>query len=154
MKIVANITGKLRARVKTKEWAMIRLKICQALFAVTLFNVGVAAAQQLATYDCPVTRKTDSDGRIYSSEELARWQFAVRVIEGPTTIIQRCSFSSIAVRVTCDSYTSDRIERDASVGVQKFYYFRGQYDVQIFSDGTFIENNGRGGIAFGRCERS
>lgn len=133
---------------------MIIRHICYALFAATLCNVGVAAAQELTTHDCSVTRKTHTDGGFYSSEELARWQFSVRVIEGPTTIIQRCSFSPTAGRVTCDSYTVDRIETDAFVGVRKFYYFRGQYDVQIFLDGTFVENNGRGSIAFGRCERA
>jgi hypothetical protein len=133
---------------------MIIPHIRYALFAATLCNTGVATAQELTTYDCSVTRKTDTDGRFYSSEELARWQFAVRVIEGPTTVIQRCSFSSTAGRVTCDSYTADRIETDSSVGVRKFYYFRGQYDVQIFPNGTFVENNGRGSIAFGLCERA
>lgn len=125
-----------------------------ALFALMLSHLGVANAQQLNTYDCPVARKVESDGRHYPAEELAQSQFAVRIVEGSTTIIQRCSLSSIAGRVTCDSYTADRIETDAFVGVRKFYYFRGQYDVQIFRDGTFIENNGRGSIAFGRCERS
>lgn len=133
---------------------MIGRTIRLAIFAATLCIVEAATAQQLTTYDCSVTRKTDSEGRAYSSEQLERWQFAVRIVEGATTIIQRCSFSTVAGRVTCDSYTADRIETDAFVGVRKFYYFQGQYDLQIFPNGTFVENNGRGSIAFGDCRRS
>ena len=36
------------------------------------------------------------------------------------------------------------------MNVSKYYYFLGQFDVQVFLDGSFIENNGRGALAFGR----
>ncbi len=35
--------------------------------------------------------------------------------------------------------------------IKKFYVFRSQFDVQVYPDLSFIENNGRGGIAFGTC---
>ena len=69
---------------------------------------------------------------------------------GDAAILERCSFSSLAGAVTCDSYDVDHIERD-SMGGDKYYYFRGMFDVQIIAS-LFIENNGRGGIAFGNCE--
>lgn len=125
-----------------------------AILTLLLFCSAAAAAQQLNTSDCIVTRKIDSAGRVQSEEDLARWQPSVRVIEGQTIILQRCSFSTAAGRVTCDSYSVDRIETDAIVGIRKLYYFRGQYDVQIFPDGRFVENNGRGSVAFGQCSRS
>jgi len=37
--------------------------------------------------------------------------------------------------------------------IAKYYYFDGQFDVQIFPNLSFIENNGRGDIAFGKCRK-
>ena len=36
--------------------------------------------------------------------------------------------------------------------IKKYYVFRSQFDVQVFSDLSFLENNGRGDIAYGKCE--
>jgi hypothetical protein len=36
--------------------------------------------------------------------------------------------------------------------IRKYYVFAGQFDVQLFENSmTFIENNGRGSIAMGKC---
>lgn len=66
--------------------------------------------------------------------------------------IQRCSIPFDKDAHTCDIYNVDRIERDVNVGIQKFYVFTAQYDIQIFSDLTYIDNNGRGGLLVGKCK--
>jgi hypothetical protein len=32
-----------------------------------------------------------------------------------------------------------------------YYLVRGQFDIQVFNDLSFVENNGRWGVAWGRC---
>ena len=60
-------------------------------------------------------------------------------------------FSLSAQRDTCDTYEVDRVETDRFTGIAKYYYFRGQFDLQVFPDGAFVENNGRGLVSFGHC---
>lgn len=66
--------------------------------------------------------------------------------------VERCSYIESQNKVTCDKYLVDRVEVDQYIGVRKFYYFKGQFDVQLFDDLSFIENNGRKGIAYGQCK--
>lgn len=123
---------------KTLPWLTVTL----------LVGACPAAAAEL---ECTVLRKVDST-RVYSVEELRQGRFSVLVdenAEGAT--LARCSFAASAQKVTCDRYPVDRIERDPRVGHKKFYVFRSHFDVQVFSDLSFVENNGRGGIAFGTC---
>ncbi|WP_281970147.1 MULTISPECIES: hypothetical protein [unclassified Polynucleobacter] len=61
--------------------------------------------------------------------------------------------SSYECKVTCDRYSVDRVEVDKFVGIKKFYFFKGQFDVQLFPDMNFVENNGRGGVSYGKCEK-
>ncbi len=100
---------------------------------------------------CTVTSKA-SMAKKYSEDELARFNFTVRLVATSQPVrVERCSFTPSAGRVTCDGYTVDRIERDAAVGHRKYYVFRQQYDLQVFADMTFVENNGRGDVALGTC---
>ena len=55
-------------------------------------------------------------------------------------------------KVTCDDYPISFIASDPHVGHKKYYVFRSQFDVQIFSSLLFVENNGRGTISFGKCK--
>jgi hypothetical protein len=48
----------------------------------------------------------------------------------------------------------DFVARDAFVGHLKYYYLQGQFDVQVLASGDFVENNGRGSIATGWCEKA
>lgn len=66
--------------------------------------------------------------------------------------IQRCSIPFGKDTHTCDIYNVDRIERDVNVSIQKFYVFTAQYDIQIFSDLSYMDNNGRGGLLVGKCK--
>lgn len=104
------------------------------------------------TLDCVVDRKLDTEN-VYTEEHLARFEPIVRLITiTDQPLVQRCSFSPTANRQTCDTYTIDYWTEDSVTRHRKFYYFRGQFDLQVFSSGRFIENNGRGAISFGNCE--
>lgn len=48
---------------------------------------------------------------------------------------------------------ADRVRAPGIVGTRMGAHHRhaAQFDVQIFPGPVFVENNGRGGIAFGRC---
>ena len=88
----------------------------------------------------------------YSSVWLSKYQPKVLVLEKTDGItLSRCSYSPSAKKETCDSYRVDVVKVDAYVGHRKFYVFGSQFDVQIFSNNSFIENNGRGGVAYGQC---
>lgn len=110
-----------------------------------------ASAQPNLPLLCVVEKKLDSE-RLYSRADLDRFQFHVELLlEGDSVTLRRCSFAPSHGRVTCDDYTVDHVVRDPIPKIQKFYHFRSQFDVQVFSNGSFIENNGRGSIAFGKC---
>ncbi len=121
------------------------------VFFVFLLLVCNLSLAQSKSYHCPVSEKYDAGGNIYTQEMMEKYKYSVNVIDmGDTAILERCSFSSSAGAVTCDTYDVDHIERDSGGG-DKYYYFSGMFDVQIIGS-LFIENNGRGGIAFGNCE--
>lgn len=91
----------------------------------------------------------------YTDEQLSKAQHSVIVRErgDAGSEVGRCSFDAGAGLVTCDFYKVDFVARDAYVGHLKYYYLDGQFDVQVFASGDFVENNGRGSIATGRCEK-
>jgi hypothetical protein len=130
-------------------------RVVRPMPAVLLLAFAPLATAQATTYECTVTRKYDANGTVYTSAQILRWAFSARVVVlANGTIVQRCSRTSQSDVVSCDTYNVDRTEVSSPVGGQKFYVFRSQYDLQIFTDGTFVENNGRGGLASGNCRTS
>jgi len=105
-----------------------------------------------SSYDCVVSRKTDFDNEIPSSI-IQKYKYSVKIKDTSKPELERCSFTPSEKRVTCDRYSVDRVEVDKFVGIKKFYYFTGQFDVQLYPDMNFVENNGRGGISYGKCEK-
>lgn len=105
-----------------------------------------------STYDCKVTRKISSS-EVVSESELEKLKFSVRIHDNSKPELERCSFVKSHNKVTCDKYSVDKVEIDNYVGIKKFYYFTGQFDVQLYPDFRFIENNGRGVISYGKCEK-
>lgn len=105
------------------------------------------------TYDCKVTRKIGPEN-IVSDSELMKWKFSIKIHDTSKPELERCSFVPSQNKVTCDKYSVDRVETDKFVGIKKFYYFTGQFDVQLYPDMRFVENNGRGGISYGSCVKS
>jgi hypothetical protein len=111
-----------------------------------------ASPEAIANYDCKVERKFDTE-REYTSEYIKKLKFSVRLEEkGMEAVVSRCSFSPSAAQVTCDRYIVDKITFDENIKAKKFYLFASQFDFQLFSNSSFVENNGRGSIAYGKCD--
>ena len=118
----------------------------RAAFVAMMLMIGSQAGA--AEYKCAVTKKLGAEHN-YTAADLNKWQFSVRVKDyGDKAILSRCSFSSSAGRVTCDDYEATLVNSDPTAGHKKYYYFRGHFDVQIFANLDFVENNGRGSIGF------
>ena len=133
------------------------MKMLPFVLTLAVVTSGVASA---AEYECPVTRKVNAEN-VYTPEQLKQAQLSVLIADdGETAWLTRCSLTSMEGKVNCDPYEVDRIERIevTSVGLEKqviakFYHFSSHFDVQLFGDLFFVENNGRGDIAYGHCER-
>jgi hypothetical protein len=119
--------------------------------AATALALVAACSAMAAEYDCNVVRKVDRD-REYTSEQIAQLKFGNRIeVTGAEAWVSRCSFAPSQGKVTCDRLKMDRVAVDTNVKVRKFYMFSSQFNLQLFPDLTYIENNGRGGISYGKC---
>jgi len=120
-------------------------------FTIIFYSL-VPVLVEAAEYDCTVEKKLDSE-KLYTQEHIKKSQFSVKVEEKSSgSFLSRCSFSSSANKVTCDRYKVDKVAFGENVKIKKYYVFRSQFDVQLFSNLSFVENNGRGGIAYGKCK--
>ena len=125
---------------------MVKIKISAILILATLPTIT-----QAVEYNCSITRKLSSEHE-YSSQEISKGQFSLLIKENKETFyLSRCSFVISANKVTCDRYKVDKVSFDKNVNIKKYYVFSSHFDVQLFSNLSVIENNGRGGIAFGNC---
>jgi len=112
----------------------------------------LSTASLAVEYDCAVEKKFYG-GQAYSKDDLQKGQYSVLIQEeGDDAFLSRCSLSPSEKKVTCDRYEVDKVVFDSNVKIKKFYVFRSQFDVQLFPDLLFIENNGRGSIAYGHCK--
>ena len=119
------------------------------LINIILLFVGNSYA---VSYDCPASQKIDNENGFFPKDKLDKYQFSVRVHEeGGKATLERCSFSTLDQKVTCDSYKVDKIVRSLNGEIKKYYVLQSHFDVQIFSDLKFVENNGRMTISFGKC---
>jgi len=118
-----------------------------AMFILAILPTIVQAVE----YNCTVTKKLSSEHE-YTVKEISKGQFSVLIEENrDSSYLSRCSFAKSEGKVTCDRYEVDKVSFDKNVNIKKYYVFQSHFDVQLFSNLTFIENNGRGGIAFGKC---
>ena len=138
-----------------------RRKFTVSVLALMRVMVACIAAitpmlAQGVTYRCDVAAVTNPkpDGKVdlLDPDVLQRRQQHAIIEDETEPSVQRCSFTPSVGRVTCDRYEVDRVEIDRNVSLKKFYLFRAQFDIQLFSDLSFIENNGRGGLAYGKCK--
>jgi hypothetical protein len=128
----------------------VRKVICINIFLIFIFVFGIEASS--AEFSCKVAEKYDF-GKIYSKAEIVDGKFSSKIEDhGDNAFVSRCSHSNIKGKVTCDRYEVDRIEYDKNVNIRKYYIFRSQYNIQMFKDFTFVEDNGRGGISYGKCQ--
>ena len=129
----------------------LRCTAMKAQLLLLLLAVLGPATAHAVEYTCDVTRKVDSE-RIYSENDLRKGQFKVLIEEtADATYVSRCSVSPSDGKNSCDKYKVDHTEEDKRAKIKKYYVFRSHFDVQLFSIMSFVENNGRGGIAFGQC---
>ncbi len=120
--------------------------------SIFLMILCAPAIAQSTEYVCKVEKKYNYEHE-YTSSEIRKWQFSLIIDEkGSNAYISRCSFSPSEQKVTCDKYEADKVEYDERIKIKKYYFFSSQFDVQLFQDLTFIENNGRGDIAYGKCK--
>ena len=138
---------RLRVEEELMNAPLLVLVITGGLLA---FGSGTSA-QPRHNLLCSVTKKADGEND-YSREQLERGGFAVRLRHASDKlIVERFSFAPSQRRVTCDPYVVDQVAYDAVINATKYYLFRGQFDLQVFNDLSFVENNGRGVVAWGRC---
>jgi hypothetical protein len=117
----------------------------------TSLTLVAALSASAAEYNCSVNRKVDYD-REYSADHIKRFQFTNRIEEkGEGVWVSRCSFDSSASKVTCNRHKIDRVVIDPHVQIKKFYVFSSQFDLQLYPDLSYVENNGRGSISYGKC---
>jgi hypothetical protein len=118
-------------------------------FALLLMPIRIHAV----TYECPAEQKLDNVNGYFSKEKLIKYKFSVRIQdEASGAKLSRCSFSSLAAQITCDNYDVDKVVQSLNGEIKKYYVFDSHFDVQLFSNLMFVENNGRGTIAFGTCK--
>jgi hypothetical protein len=126
------------------------VKILNVLFLGAALLVAPVAYG--AEYECEIVRKFDTENE-YTAQRLARAKFGVRIDERQSvSFISRCSVSLTSGELSCDKHQVDRVEYDEIAKIKKYYVFKSQFDVQLFPNLTFVENNGRGSVAFGSCK--
>lgn len=119
------------------------------IFVKIIIDTAIATA---ASYDCKVLKKLNYD-ITYSKKQMDKLKFTIKIIDrDELKTLSRCSYSPINKKITCDTYQVDKVVFDEKVLIKKFYVFNSQFDIQLFSDLTFLENNGRGDISYGKCE--
>jgi hypothetical protein len=123
---------------------------------IACLMVFLSANSFAATYRCEVQSATIFDTsltvQVLSKTYLKGRQQHVIIEDGTKSFVQRCSLNPLVGKVECDRYEADRVTKDANINFKKFYFFKSQFDVQLLSDLSFIENNGRGGLAYGQCK--
>lgn len=125
--------------------------------------IGLAGTVEANIYTCVAISINDDSGE-WSNERLIKWNPETIIkhygFKDKSPTISRCSWSDIEGKRTCDTYPIDKREmtvfKRTNYFVDKFYYFRGHLDVQIFQPNgetsfNYIENNGRGAIRRGKC---
>ncbi|MFY0570608.1 hypothetical protein ACN28E_43210 [Archangium lansingense] len=114
--------------------------------------IGSSVTAVAADYRCTVERKVAFEQEV-TTADLKKFKFSNLVEETEEgTFVSRCSFAPSEGRVTCDRYKVDRVEIDPNVKIKKLYLFRSQFNLQLFPNLNFIEDNGRGSISFGQCQ--
>ncbi|MDF1726336.1 MAG: hypothetical protein P1U53_01175 [Sulfitobacter sp.] len=130
--------------------------VLSAMLALSIATTSISKELYCKVVAKVDTERFEKEGYFvpYTSKQLQKHHYAVVIRDkGDTNSeVGRCSFEARKDRVTCDFYEVDYIARDSYVGHNKYFYFRGQYDVQVFATMNFVENNGRGSIAYGNCE--
>lgn len=122
------------------------------LFVFTVFLLVISGVSA-ATFRCAPEFQSLFGNRVQDKENqfIKNYKPYTTVFDNQHPKIERCSFSPSEGKHTCEQYEVDRVELDRNVKIKKYYVFRSQYDIQIFSNLDYIDNNGRGGFLIGKC---
>lgn len=115
-------------------------------YLVTILLIGSISEAEVKK--CKPTSGVNVQGAISGSDLSKREVHSLVDNES----ISRCSLVPSLGKVTCDVYKVDKMVEDPHVKIKKYYYYKGQLNVQVFPDGGYIEDNGRGTIYFGSCK--
>jgi len=113
---------------------------------------ALAPAALAATYTCTVT-DVWSPLALPKAEYLARTQPVLRLEDSTSgVVVTRCARDPASKEMRCRRIEIDWVFVNDSTGSRKFYRFADGYDLQLSSDLTFVENDGRGVVYHGRCK--
>ena len=148
---------------------MLKLFLSLTVFIVNWFCIAPNAFA--VTYHCEPTKKFHPKMEEYKEDYFEKYKMSMTLEDSQEkAFITRCSFEPSKGKETCDKLEVDKIVQSKVyravtpsenpdepgvfkyVYIKKYYYFYGQFDFQVFPDLGFIENNGRGGIVFGKCK--
>jgi hypothetical protein len=125
------------------------MNIRRHILCAGLLIAAWPAVALAADYRCKVGARFDPEN-ISSNEEIEKDQFSILIEEkGESAFLSRCSLGD--PQMTCERYKVDKVVFNESPKITKFYVFDSQFDVQLYSDLSFVENKGNGGMSFGRC---
>ena len=122
------------------------------VLVMLLVVTGAASiAAHAVEYSCDATRQVGHNFE-HSSDQLTNFKISTLIEESSEgSFVSRCSRVSSAAEVTCDRFKIDQVVYDKYPKIKKYYHFLSQFDIQLFPDLSFVENNGRGFIYHGKC---
>lgn len=132
------------------QHTQLRIPMIKPLTIIILLTL--ANSLLAATYRFEPEMQSIFGDRVQNNDFIRNLKPYTTVFDDKKPKVERCSFSPSQNRNTCDTYEVDRVEHDSNVNIKKLYVFRSQFDVQIFKDMSYIENNGRGGFQVGKCK--
>jgi hypothetical protein len=121
-------------------------------FLIPLTMLFFLASSNAATYMCEPEFQTVFGSRVENNDFIKSFKPYTLVHDEVDGKIVRCSRSYTENKHVCDTYKTDRVENDINARIKKYYVFSAQYDIQVFRELSYIDNNGRGGMLFGKCK--
>ena len=122
------------------------------IFSLSLTTILISTASFGLTLECNVLNKYSSKGK-YSKANLQKYNPSIKIeFSGDKYYVSRCSYETIANKITCNKHKMDKAVIDNFTSYIKLYHFSSQFDVQLFTDKSFVENNGRTSVSYGTCK--
>ena len=122
------------------------------IVSLSLSVILISTSSFGLTLECNVLNKYSHKGK-YSQANLQKYNPSIKIeFAGDKYYVSRCSYETIANKITCDKHKMDKAVVDDFTSYIKLYQFSSQFDVQLFTDKSFVENNGRSSVSYGTCE--
>ena len=122
------------------------------IFSLSISAILISTSSFGLTLECNVLSKYSNKGK-YSQANLQKYNPSLKIeFAGDKYYVSRCSYETIANKITCDKHKMDKAVVDDFTSYIKLYQFSSQFDVQLFTDKSFVENNGRSSVSYGTCK--